>query len=612
VATGDKRRLFQWLCILLLALCSSVSARAAGEYRTVEVESLKVEIDSEWGARIAPGYLPVRFDITNLGEARIVEIVGQGSRFFRTPGGTMQPGATDVRQTVRLARGDRVRLTIPVPIFGNNENIRFEIREDGRTLERFNYTGFQSGSLPGDAAALIVGDRSSPFGAMAAGWSRTMSAAGAVAHFAPSGTVLAGPTGRTSVAVHTAPQLDFLLAPSRLPTNWLGYTSLRAVVIGPDEWRQLNDAQKSALLTWTACGGDLILVDGDPAMLFPEGRPSPPAAADRAVRAHFFGRIHQPTSASIGSAGLASILSAAQKLQDANWALPANGARDWGTIAARGFRLLIPGVDGVPARSYLAILIVFSFLIGPANYWFLWRKRQQVLLVLTAPLISAMFILLLGGYVVAGEGLGVRGRVATFTMLDQVRQQASTRGSISLYAAGMTPAGGLRFPRDTAVFPIGPEGTGTRGQQTLDLTEAQRFSAGVIQARSPANFEQIGFRTARERLTFTREAAGMSVVNGLGTTVAVLVYRDGDKSYNLTGPLAHGAKATMKSGGREAWNMIPGDLPLSSRFVHLVQNQPGGSYIAVLERSPFWDPGVSSVVERGSFHLVIGWPGGQP
>jgi hypothetical protein len=611
VATGGNRSRLQWLCVFLIVSCATVSPRAAGEYRTVEIESLKVEIDSEWGTRTAPGYLPVRFDITNLGEARVIEIFGQGTRFFRASSGAMQQGAMQVRQAVRLARGDRVRLTIPLPIFGNNENIRFEIREDGRTLERFNYTGFQSGSLPSDAAALIVADPSSSFGKMAAAWPRTMSPATASAsRLAPSATVTFGPAGRT--VTHTGPQLDFLLAPSRLPTNWLGYTSLRAVVLGPDEWGQLNDAQKSALLAWIACGGDLILVDGDPAVLFPENQRPRAAAADRAVRAHFFGRIHQPTSASIGSAGLTSILSAAQPLQDANWALPANGARDWGTIAARGFRLLIPGVDGVPARTYLAILIVFSILIGPANYWFLWRKRQQVLLVLTAPLISAMFIVLLGGYVVAGEGLGVRGRAATFTMLDQVRQQASTRGSISLYAAGMTPSGGLRFPRDTAVFPIGPEGTGSRGQQTLDLTEAQRFSAGLIQARSPTNFEEIGFRPARERLTFNREAGGISVVNGLGATVAKLVYRDGGKSYSLAGPLPHGAKATMKSGGLEAWTMIPGDLPLSSRFVHLVENQPGGSYLAVLERSPFWDPGVASVDERGSFHLVIGWPEGQP
>ena len=57
---------------------------------------------------------------------------------------------------------------------------------------------------------------------------------------------------------------------------------------------------------------------------------------------------------------------------------------------------------------------------------------------------------------------------------------------------------------------------------------------------------------------------------------------------------------------------MPADLPLSARFLHLVENQPGGSYLAVLERSPFWEPGVSGVDERGSFHLVLGWPEGQP
>ena len=607
---GGKRRRLQWLCFVLALCAAPASARAAGEYRTVEIESLKIEIDSEWGVKTAPGYLPVRFAITNLGEARVVEIVGQGNRYFRSARG-MQGGGIAVRQAVRLARGDRVRLTIPVPILGTNENIRFEIREDGRTLVPFNYTGFESGSLPGDASALIVADRSSPFGTMVAGWPRPMTP-GSGSTFVAGGIVTSGPGGRFVTSVGSHAPLDFLLAPSRLPTNWLGYTSLRAVVIGPDEWTQLDDAQKGALLTWTACGGDLMLVDGDLGLLFPDEPRRPADTGNGAVRGYFFGRIHRPTSAAIGTAGLARVLSDAQKVQDANWALPANGARDWGTIAGRGFRLLIPGVDGVPARAYLSILIVFSLLIGPANYWFLWRKRQQVLLVLTAPLISALFIVVLGAYVVAGEGLGVRGRAATFTMLDQARQQASTRGSMSLYAAGMTPAGGLRFPRDAAVFAIGPEGTGSRDAQALDLTDVQRFSGGLIQARSPANIEQIGFRPARERLSFNREGSGMTVVNGLGATVSMLVYRDRDNVYSLAGPLPNGGKATMKTGALEAGNVVPSDVPLSSRLVHLLEHQPAGSYLAVLERSPFWDHGVSGVVEQGSFHLVFGWPEGQP
>ena len=197
-------------------------------------------------------------------------------------------------------------------------------------------------------------------------------------------------------------------------------------------------------------------------------------------------------------------------------------------------------------------------------------------------------------------------------MLDQVRKQAATRASVSLYAAGMTPAGGLRFPRDVAVFPIGPDGTGSRERQTLDLTDAQRFSAGVIQARSPTNFEQIGFRPARERLSFSREAGGMSVVNGSARRSPRSSIATATRCTALAGPLPPGGKAILKPVRVDAADVVPADLPLSSRFLHLVEHQPAGSYLAVLDRSPFWEPGVSGVVERGSFHLVLGWPEGQP
>jgi hypothetical protein len=588
----------------------AASGRAAGEYQTVEVERLRIQIDSDWATRAAPGYLPVRFDITNLGDARIVEIAAQSMRYFRSSTGMQAPG-TDILQSVRLARGDRVRLTIPVPVFGDSESFRFEIREDGRRLEQFTYNGLQGRMLPADASALIVVDSASAFGAAAAGWARPlpmMTSSG--------GVITIGPARPSSAG--GVPPLDFLLAPARLPTNWLGYTSLRAVIIGPAEWEQLNDAQKSALLTWTAAGGDLFFVDGDLRALFP-GEQQPVAAAatdtgDRAPRGYFFGRIHRPTSASVAADGLQQVLTAAQKLQDANWALPANSARDWGMIAARGFRLPIPGIDGVPVRAYVTILILFSLVIGPANFWLLRRARQPVLLVLTAPLISAIFVVLLTGYVVAGEGFAVRGRAVTVTMLDQVRNQASTRSSASLYAAGMAPSGGLRFPRHAAVFPIGPDGTGARDRQLLDLTAAQHFSSGVIEARSPTNIEQITFRTARERLNFNREAGGMTVVNGLGATVTTLFYREGATVYSLSGPLSAGGKATLKAGSSlvDDAKVVPPAMPLSSRLVHLFEHQPDGSYLAVLERSPFWEPGVPAVVEQDSFHLVIGWPGGQP
>ena len=153
----------------------------------------------------------------------------------------------------------------------------------------------------------------------------------------------------------------------------------------------------------------------------------------------------------------------------------------------------------MPARAYLSILIVFSLLIGPVNYWFLWRKRQQVLLVLTAPLISAVFIVLLAGYVVAGEGLGVQ-RPRRDVHDARSGQEAGRRRarSVSLYAAGMTPARRPALRRATSPCSrSAPTAPAAATRMTLDLTETQRFSAGVMQARSPTNFEEIGCRVLR-------------------------------------------------------------------------------------------------------------------
>jgi len=269
-------------------------------------------------------------------------------------------------------------------------------------------------------------------------------------------------------------------------------------------------------------------------------------------------------------------------------------------------------VSGIPTRAYLSILIVFSVLIGPVNYWLLWRRRHLVLFVLTAPLVSALFIVFLAGYVVAAEGFHVSGRDVTFTILDQARTQAATRGGTSLYAAGMTPAGGLRFPADAAVYAVGAEGDGRRDSLELDLSETQQFASGLIQARTPTNLEEVAFRQARERLTFERDGSAVRVVNGLGATVQRLILRSRGTWYSLEAPLAAGATARLQPGAVDTQAIVPRDVPMPSRFQPFFEQQPDGSYLAVLDRSPFWEPGVAGIVERGSFHLVLGFPDGQP
>ena len=154
--TGARRGARWPRCLAAVVLiCVGAAARASAEYRTIEVEGLRILYDSDWVTRGAPGYLPVRFEITNLGDAREIEIVGEGHRFFRGSPGLM-PGGSVIRQVVRLARSDRVRLTLPVPIYADSESISFLIRENRRTLERFGYTSLQSRVLPRDASVVIV------------------------------------------------------------------------------------------------------------------------------------------------------------------------------------------------------------------------------------------------------------------------------------------------------------------------------------------------------------------------------------------------------------------------------------------------------------------------
>ena len=269
-----------------------------------------------------------------------------------------------------------------------------------------------------------------------------------------------------------------------------------------------------------------MLVDGNVNQIFP-GVP----AATSPIR-YLFGTIRFPKLDEVIEKGLDEVLTSAG-WNDSSWSLPANHEPEWGSIGENGFRLPMPGIGGIPVRAYLVILVAFSLVIGPANFFFLWRKRQQVLVVVTVPLVSLLFIALLAAYVVAGEGFGIHGRAETFTMLDQEAKQAATRASVSLYAAGMTPSGGLRFARDMAVFPIGTDGRGSEEPESVDLTNLQQFSSGIVRARTPSNFEELGLRPARERLSFSGEMDHMTVVNGLGATVQRLLFRENGKLYVL-------------------------------------------------------------------------------
>jgi len=584
-----------WLACIVLLLVPRGS-RAAGTFRTVEEDGLRIVVDAEWGIKLGPGYLPVRLDITNLADARTITLTEQSMLFAsyrraygstpvtRVPGA---PGRRVIERTIHLARGARVQLTMSIPVSADNENMQLMVREGDKTLHSIGLGGVESGLDHPFAATLIVASSATPYGQAAPGWSRPIPAGVPYAAGVPGGTL---------------PQLDVVLDPPRLPTAWMGYSALRAVIIGPAEWRQLTDEQRAALRKWTACGGDLIVVDGEPGQLLAAGIPLASGDGSPSTVPYLLGHLHRTTASVVTARGLDNLLIDLPAVRNASWRLPANRTGDWKIAPDQGFRLPMAGVGQVHAQGYLALLLLFAVLIGPVNYVYLQRRGLQPLLVLTAPLIATVFLVLLGSYVIAGEGFSVHARAATLTLLDQEHQEAVTRGAVSMYAAGRTPASGLRFSSETAVFPFE---TNDRDVH-IDLADGQRFDAGLVRARTPTNFETIEWRVARERLTFVREGGTLKVTNGLGVTISRLRVRSSDKDYALTTSLPPGAQAALRASALTPVLQVPAYHTLNTRFQELEDGQPVNSYLAVVDRPPSWQPGLVNAVEQDSVHVMLG------
>jgi hypothetical protein len=395
----------------------------------------------------------VRFDITNLGEAREIVLIATQQHWFRATTrrsvfGGLDNGRIDIRQSISLKRGDRVKFTMALPVFAE-ESFQFHLEENGRRVQAFSSSeSFQGGHTSAEAPVLTVTSPSSPLAALVR--PRPIYYPGM---FLPPGRMPLPATG--SSIGGGSPPLDFSLEPERLPTNWIGFTSLRAVLIGPSEWKQLNPAQQEALRTWIAAGGDLLLVDGTQETIFPADQRPIGLGHFSSVLPYFLGHLHLLKSEDIRERGFENTLLAVDSAVPIyDMSLPAVRSRDWSWIGERGFRLPIEGVGEVPTRAYLLILFLFVLVIGPLNYIYLWRKKRQVLLVVTVPLFSIAFIALLTGYAFFLQGFGVRSRVVTFTVLDQNSKRAATRSSASLYPGGFRPSGGVRFTADAAIFPM--------------------------------------------------------------------------------------------------------------------------------------------------------------
>jgi hypothetical protein len=262
---------------------------------------------------------------------------------------------------------------------------------------------------------------------------------------------------------------------------------------------------------------------------------------------------------------------------------------------------------------------VFVVMIGPINLIWLARRRKKIWMLWTVPVIALVACLAVTGFALLGEGVSATSRTEAFTVLDESSHRATTVGWTAFYAP-ITPGDGLHFNYDTELAPVLPEQWmygGGAADRTIDFSNDQHLDSGWITARVPAYFKFRKGETRRERLTIGRSAGdSLSVVNGLGADIRALWVADDDGKIYSAKEVRAGAEAKLspanlhpaENGARLRGLFTGPDWLKGMRAVELDPRSylTPGSYLAMLDASPFVEEGLKGVKTRKAKTLVYG------
>ncbi|MCE9528272.1 MAG: hypothetical protein K8R36_19695 [Planctomycetales bacterium] len=194
----------------------------------------------------------------------------------------------------------------------------------------------------------------------------------------------------------------------------------------------------------------------------------------------------------------------------------------------------IAGVGAAPVFSFILLATLFAIAIGPLNYLFLGKIQRLSMLLFTVPAGALVVTIALFLYALVTDGLGVRSRVRSYTLLDQ-RSGQMVSWSRQTYFASIAPSRGLKYPADSLVFPmlIKQNETGSTYRALDWEPDGQRLKYGFLASRSLGQFMVVRSAKSETRLEVTEQksAPQLQVRNSLGTKVQFLVLRDSQGNY---------------------------------------------------------------------------------
>ncbi|MBE7560332.1 hypothetical protein HS125_15875 [bacterium] len=309
-------------------------------------------------------------------------------------------------------------------------------------------------------------------------------------------------TGRTSAGrysryssgpSHDVAQVDPV---DGLPDNWLCYLPFQETFILESSWNRLEAAERNALLDWVAAGGRLVVYGST--QLRQEG--------------YLLGGIVRQPANPLASPGD----------HRAPTGLPVElfrGARTGPLFTDFPFLS-----RGYAARSGgLLLSTLFLIVAGPVNYIY-WRRRNRIrMLMVSVPILSLAFCLLIGVFFIASQGFARKGGSFSLTLMDETADHGLTFSRHAMLS-GLYPLGGFGFDPKTCFYPLQETGGDS---YSFDYSRGHRLESGLF--KPSVNFHYFTAVPFRSREHLVYNAAEGSITNGYELGLEKLLLRDGGR-----------------------------------------------------------------------------------
>ena len=263
----------------------------------------------------------------------------------------------------------------------------------------------------------------------------------------------------------------------------------------------------------------------------------------------------------------------------------------------------------------MLVMLVFVALVGPANYFYMRKKKREPLLLVTIPAISLLFSLMVVFYVSVAFGFKLEGNVNGFTYFDQNEKLASSVVACSMMANSTN--------RRELVF--------TEKDHLVLLNETPFFvqskpgmvlASSFLTPRNPVGYFVRRCEKRNEKIRLIQKDGTAEAINGLPVPIEHLIARtpNGD-AYKCASPIAEGARQSLELCPKApvAGKFSPDDAikdimekgllkkNLSSMDIEvLLAYVPKGSYLAVCSKPCFCTPGITP--DEGNEKYVVFGP----